>query len=160
MKPEHARAFKLLADWQLMGLCIEREARGEPAEGKIAVGTVILERVDHRDWDGKNIHEVILKPWQFSWTMPEAGSDYYNEAVRIAENWTDEYRTRKALQDCCVIANGMLFKSIPRDRILAEAHCCQYLNPKTAAKTMAEWLAVGMTSIKVIAHHEFFKDAA
>lgn len=156
MKQEHESLFWRLQDWQLIGLCIEREARGEPYDGQVAVGTVILERVDHRDWDGKNVHEVILKPWQFSWTMPEAGSDYYNESVMIARNWIDEYRIRKALRDCCAIANGMLHQSIPRDHDLAEAHCCQYLNPKVAAKTRAEWIAKGMTSIKKIGNHEFF----
>lgn len=160
MKPEHTPIFKRLADWQLMGLCIYREANGEPTDGKIAVGTVILERVDHRAWDGNTIHEVILKPWQFSWTMPEAGADYYNESARIAGNWVDEYRTRKGLRDCCAIANGMLFHSIPRDPELAAAHCCQYLNPRIAAKTRAEWIAKGMTSIKIIKNHEFFQDPA
>jgi len=141
-----------------MGLCIEREARGEPYEGQVAVGTVILERVDHRDWDGKTIHEVILCPSQFSWTLPSAGLDYYNHSVWMAANWVDAYRTSKTLRDCCAIANGMLFHSIPRDPELAAAHCCQYLNPRTAAKTRAKWIAAGMTSIKVIAHHEFFRD--
>lgn len=160
MKPEHALTFRRLADWQLMGLCIYREAQGEPVEGLIAVGTVILERVDHRKWDGTNISDVILLPWQFSWTMPEAGSDYYNESYRIAASWVDEYRTRKGLRDCCAIANGLLFKSTPRDPDLAAVNCCQYLNPKVAAKTRAEWIEKGMTSIKVISHHEFFQGVA
>jgi len=157
VKPEHSRIFKMLQDWQLMGLCIEREARGEPYGGQVAVGTVILERVDHRAWDGRTIHEVILKPWQFSWTMPEAGADYYNEAVKIAANWIDEYRVRKSLRDCCAIANGLLFGSIPRDPELAEAHCCQYLT--TAAKKKVKWWKT-MGFIKKIGAHEFYAEAA
>jgi hypothetical protein len=158
MKPEHRPLFEKLIDWQLMGLCIEREARGEPYEGQVAVGTVILERVDHRDWDGSTIHEVILKPWQFSWTMPEAGSDYYNDAVMIARSWVDEYRIRKALRDCCAIANGLMDHSIPRDPDLAAVHCCQYLNPRGEwpKKTKAAWMESGMRMVKKIGHHEFF----
>jgi spore germination cell wall hydrolase CwlJ-like protein len=156
MKPEHVPIFKRLQDWQLFGLCIEREASGEPYEGQVAVGTVILERVDHRDWDGKTIHEVIMRPWQFSWTMPEAGADYYNEAIMIVRSWPAEYRRRNALRDCCAIAKGLLLGSIPRDQELAAAHCCQYLNPKLAADTRAKWLASGMTTIKKIGNHEFF----
>lgn len=155
MKPEHKRVFELLADWQLMGLCIEREAGGEPHEGRIAVGTIIFERVDHRNWDGKTIKEVILKPWQFSWAMPEAGEKYYLEAVQIASNWVDAYRTRVALQECCKIATDMLFGEIPRDPDLAE--CFQYLNPKYAKETKRKWLESGMKIIKVIGNHEFFR---
>lgn len=45
--------FGHLVDSQIMGLTIYGEARGELTAGKIAVGSIILERVDHRDWDGK-----------------------------------------------------------------------------------------------------------
>lgn len=159
MRLEHKKLFEFLTDWQLMGLCIEREASGESYEGRVAVGTVILERVDHRDWDGKTIQEVILKSWQFSWTMEEAGKSYYEESVRIAANWVDEYRKREDLQVCCLIATGMIQDSIPRDPDLAVVHCCQYLNPnasKNAAKTKEKWLVAGMKVIKSIGHHEFF----
>jgi spore germination cell wall hydrolase CwlJ-like protein len=156
MKLEHKTIFLALTDWQLMGLCIEREASGEPREGKIDVGTVILERVDHRDWDGKTIREVILKPWQFSWTMPEAGKDYYDESVYAASHWAEQYEDDKTLKECCDIAKGMLQGDIPRDPILAAAHCCQYLNPKVAAATKAKWLKAGMKVIKKTGNHEFY----
>jgi hypothetical protein len=158
MKPEHKKTLEALTDWQLMGLCIEREASGEPYEGKVAVGTVILERVDHRNWDGKTIKEVILKPWQFSWTMPEAGEGYYNEAVNIATYWVDAFRERPVLQECCRIAIDMINGTIPRDPDLAAVNCTQYLNPKVAPEQKKKWLAGGMTTIKTISHHEFFKE--
>ena len=156
MKPEDKKLFTALTDWQLMGLCIQREAGGESHEGRIAVGTVILERVDHRAWDGKTIQEVILKPWQFSWTMSEAGKDYYDESVYMAENWDDEYKNDLALVQCCIIAREMLQGEIPRDPDLAAVHCCQYLNPKVAAAIKGKWLAAGMRVIKKIGNHEFF----
>lgn len=159
MKPEHKRIFNLLADWQLLGLNIEREASGEPREGKIAVGTVVLERVDHRKWDGNTIKEVILMPWQFSWTMPEAGLDYYEHAVLIAGNWVEAYRKSPVLQECCDISNGLIQGVIPRDPDLAKVNCCQYLNPKTAAQAREKWIAAGMKSVKVIQNHEFFVEA-
>ena len=158
MRPEDKKFFKALPDWQLMGLNIEREASGESRIGRIAVGTVTLERVDRQGWMGKTIQEVILKPWQFSWTMPEAGKSYYEEAVEMAANFAEEYSSNVPLFECCVIARGLLLHDIPRDPDLAKAHCVQYLNPKTAAATRAKWLKAGMTSIKVIEHHEFFKD--
>jgi hypothetical protein len=157
MRPEDKKIFLALVNWQLMGLCIEREAGGEPKEGRIAVGTVILERVDHRKWDGNTIQEVVLWPSQFSWTMPEWGEGYYAESVKIAANWVDEYRKRKALQECCEIATKMIQGEIPRDPDLAAVNCCQYMNPKTAQPGQRDKLLnAGMKSIKIICHHEFF----
>lgn len=157
MKPEDKYLFTKLPDWQLMGLCIEREASGEPREGRIAVGTVILERVDHRGWDGKTIREVILKPWQFSWTMPQAGLEYYQDSVEMAANWRTEYSRNTMLVECCILAREMIQGEVPRDPDLIG--CFQYLNPKTAAATRKKWIKAGMKSIKVIANHEFFKEA-
>lgn len=170
MRKEDIKIFNSLTDAQLLALNIEREASNQPREGQIAIGTVVLERVDHRNWDGKTIHEVILKSWQFSWTMPEAGVAYYKDAVLIAKNF-DLALQRKlknakketigiALKECYDIAVGMLDGSIPRDPDLASIHCCQYLNPKDpwAAKTKKEWLAKGMRVFKTIKDHEFFDD--
>lgn len=158
MKAKHRPIFLSLPDWQLLGLNIYMEAMGEPYEGKVAVGTVTLERVDHRDWDGKTLHEVVLKPWQFSWTMPEAGADYYNRGVWIAANWPEAYRRFSALRECADIAKGLLAGSIPRDPDLAAVDCCQYLNPRYAPGTKREWLAAGMRVVKCIKNHEFFSE--
>jgi hypothetical protein len=169
MRKEDLHIFESLSREQLLALNIEREAGGEPIEGKIAIGTVVFERVDHRKWDGSTVPEVILWPWQFSWTMPEAeklapyykkqGPLYYMEAVKIASNWDEEYKKKTSLQVCFGIAAGMLKGEIPRDPDLAAVHCCQYLNPKVAASTKKKWEAAGMTVIKAIGKHEFFKEA-
>ena len=156
MKYTDQDIFLALPDDQLMGLCIEREAAGEPYEGRIAVGTVILERVDKHDWEGKTIQEVILKPWQFSWTMEQAGATYYAEAVHIASDFAHQLTVYKALEECYEIAQGIIAGTIPRDPDLHAAHCCQYLNPITATRTRDKWLASGMKIIKTIKHHEFF----
>jgi hypothetical protein len=158
MRKEDKPFFDALEDWQILGLNIEREAGGEPREGRIAVGTVTLERVDHRKWDGNTIHEVILWPWQFSWTMPEAGEKYYNESVRIAKIFDTFFVNDKVMMECCAIAKGMIDGDIPRDPDLAAVNCCQYLNPVTAKATRDKWIKAGMKSIKVIGRHEFFME--
>jgi hypothetical protein len=156
MKYTDQDIFLALPDEQLMGLCIEREAAGEPHEGRVAVGTVILERVDNHDWEGKTIQEVILKPWQFSWTMEQGGKEYYAQSVAIADDFNVEIMKSKPLQECFDIAKGLIDGTIPRDPDLHAAHCCQYLNPVTAARTKDKWLASGMKIIKVIKNHSFF----
>jgi len=162
MKPEDKRHFTVLPDWKLLGFNIYREAAGEPREGRIGVGTVTLERVDHRDWDGKTIQEVILKKWQFSWTMPEADEAYYEESVDMAANFDQEYAHNVALVECCRIAREMLQGDIPRDPELAAAHCTEYVAAKYR-KFMDEHPAVKgnrwwqrMKLLKTIGGHEFY----
>lgn len=47
----------------MLRLCLWGEARGEQAEGQLAVAWVIKNRADKQ---GNSIKEVILAPWQFS----------------------------------------------------------------------------------------------
>ena len=49
----------------ILALAIYREARGEPMQGKLAVGHVILNRVRDKRWPD-TVRDVILQPWQFS----------------------------------------------------------------------------------------------
>ena len=50
----------------IMARTIFGEARGEPDDGKVAVGWVIKNRSDAGGWWGDDIREVCLKPYQFS----------------------------------------------------------------------------------------------
>ena len=77
----------------LLGLCIWREARGEPWEGKLAVGQVIENRVSLTNYPN-TYEEVILQPWQFSafnrddpnaHKWPEFRGPVWDECVRAAE---------------------------------------------------------------------------
>jgi N-acetylmuramoyl-L-alanine amidase len=47
-----------------LAMCIYFEAAGEPKAGQIAVGHVILNRVEK---SGNSIKDVVTKPRQFSW---------------------------------------------------------------------------------------------
>jgi spore germination cell wall hydrolase CwlJ-like protein len=136
---------------QLMGLTIYAEARGEIRAGRIGVGTVILERVDHRKWDGESIIDVCLWPYQFSCYLP--GDPNRAQLVRIAKDFPFHYRASLALSQCADIARGLIDGTIPRDPELAAANCCQYLT--TAAKKGADWWKT-MKFIKKIGAHEFY----
>lgn len=50
----------------MLALAIYREARGETAAAKVAVGWVIRNRSEHPSWYGKDYFSVITKPAQFS----------------------------------------------------------------------------------------------
>ena len=148
-------AFVRLDEKQIFGLTLCREAGGEPVpEGQIAVGTVILERVDHRDWDGKNVKEVCL--WRRQFSCYNEFDKGYGKTLHMAENWDSCMAVDFSLMNCYSTAVGMLSGATPRHPILAAAHCCQYLNPKWAPETKAKWLAAGMKVILKIGGHEFF----
>lgn len=57
---------------EIMAKTLYGEARGEGIPGLEAVASVILNRVKHPRWWGKNIREVCLKPMQFScWNIDD-----------------------------------------------------------------------------------------
>lgn len=162
MKPElqaiydaNQRDFWHLTPAQLMGITLWAEARGESEAGKIAVASVIIERVNHRKWDGESVHEVCLWPMQFSCFNP---SDVQRpRLVEFSQAFKDNIILWK-IEKCYDISVGILSNTIHRDIDIMRAHCCQYLNPVTAAKTRKKWLAAGMKSLKVVGAHEFFSE--
>lgn len=141
---------------QIMGLTVYGESRGESRAGRIAVATVIMERVEHRTWDGKSIEEVCLWPYQFSCFLPNDSNRIMLK--RIADDWDYHFSIDRDLFTCFYVAKGISDGTIFRDQDLQKVHCCQYLNPKIAQKTRSKWLAAGMRSIKVIGGHEFFAE--
>lgn len=145
--------FGHLDDDQIMGLTIYAEARGEPRKGRIAVGTVILNRAENRKWDGETILETCLWPYQFScYNLDDPNRPMLK---RIAEDWDFHFAKSKPLQDCYTVARGLIAGTIARDKDLENV--CQYLNPKDAAEAKEKWLKSGMELVKVVGNHEFFR---
>jgi hypothetical protein len=166
MKPELQKIYDTniahfghLEDPKIMGLTIYAEARGEPFAGQACVGTVILERVDHRLWDGNTIQEVCLWPYQFSCYLPS--DNEYPMIYDIAQRWDSEIAVNKVLVGCLDIATRLISGALPRDTDLAAAACCQYVTTQWRKYVDAHpdkgerwWLS--MKLIKVVDHHEFY----
>ena len=145
-------AFKKLSDTQLMALALYGEARGESTKGKIAVGSIILERVDHRDWNGKTIHGVCLKPKQFSCFNEKDPNRVRLEF--IANNWDAAISTNIILNDCFCIALGLIQGTIPRTPEIAENHATQYLRVDCDAPWEKK-----MRKVATIGNHDFLTEA-
>ena len=82
-------------DLALLARLISAEARGEPYEGQVAVGAVVLNRVEHASFPN-TISGVIYQPWAFTciydgqFDEPVAESAY--RAARDALNgWDPSY---------------------------------------------------------------------
>ena len=134
-------------DIQIMALTLYGEARGESREGRIAVGTVILNRVDRRGWMGRTIKEVCLKPYQFSCFLPDDPN--FKILHLITLGWTEKLQQSSVLRECLAIAKGMINGEIPRDERLREA-----INYK-AVGCRAAW-ASKMRRVIKIGNHVFY----
>lgn len=141
--------FGHLDDKQLLALTIYGEARGEGRDGMIAVGSVILERVEHRGWDGDTMQEVCLMPWQFSCFLP---TDPNFIALRImAVSFAAQYQRSKSVQDCYAVASGLLDGTIARTPEIAAHQVCQYCTVAASP----DWKKK-MKLVATVGHHEFY----
>jgi N-acetylmuramoyl-L-alanine amidase len=146
--------FGNLTDYQLMALTIYGEARGEKYEGKVAVGSVILERVDHRDWDGKNIQEVCLMPYQFSCYLPNDKN--FNALKAIANDWDNKIKQSQPLRECLNITGLLLSQSINRTPEIAKYHATQYLTASLRkSKACPAWVKK-LKLVAAVGSHEFY----
>jgi len=68
----------LLSAIMWLTLNIYHEVRGEDQIGQIAVAHVTLNRVHNRD---QSVKEVVLAPYQFSWTLNESWTPKNMEAL-------------------------------------------------------------------------------
>jgi N-acetylmuramoyl-L-alanine amidase len=146
--------FGHLADQQIMALTIFGESRGEPDEGKIAVGSVILERVKKQGWMGKTISEVCLKPYQFSCYLP---NDPNFPALKLlAGDWQNKYVQSPDLQNCYQLADGLIDGEIPETPEIEAAHAYQYVtNAMLHSAHPPKWAGT-MSLIVVIGGQSFF----
>lgn len=82
-------------DLNLLARLISAEARGEPYEGQVAVGAVVLNRVEHASFPN-SISEVIYQPWAFTcindgqFDQPVAESAY-RAAQDALNGWDPSY---------------------------------------------------------------------
>ena len=117
------------SDLQLMARAINGEARGEPYEGQVAVGAVILNRVKSSDFPN-TIAGVIYQPGAFTAVSDGQINVPINESSTVV----------KAAQDAL---NGW----DPTNG------CIYYFNPNTATSS---WIW-SKTIVKTIGKHHFCK---
>lgn len=147
MKDHDKSVFWALTDAQAGAVTLYGEARGESREGKIAVGSVILTRVDLRNWDGKTVKEVCYMQSQFSCFL--SNDPNYPVLLTIAKDFNLCMLKNRRLQECFEIFSGLLAGSI-----LRSVHATQYLNPRAVAKIPA-WVKT-MKHVASIGLHEFY----
>jgi len=136
--------FKELTDVQLLAVCLYGEARGESRNGKIAVASVIKERVEKGGWYGDGYHGVILHPKQFS--CLNTGDPNFPKLFDIAGDFNGYIRKDRVLYECFEIARGII-----HSEIMPTVAATHY---KTIS-CKASW-ADKMNKVAVCGNHEFY----
>lgn len=98
-----ATSLRHMADVVFLALVIWREARGEPAEGRVAVAYCILNRVARPSWWGHDIMSVVSKKWQFSSMTDPKDVQLTTWPQSNDPSWLD----------CLAIASGAIDGTIP-----------------------------------------------
>ena len=115
----------LQEELELLARIIYAEARGESFEGQVAVGAVVLNRVEHPAFP-KTIKEVIYQPGQFTAVK--------DRQIELTPNET-AYRAAQAALEGYDPSDGAIF----------------YYNPKTATDS---WIRT-RSEVKRIGNHKF-----
>lgn len=138
--------FEALEDKELLSLVIYGEARGESIEGKVAVASVITNRVKEGGWYGKSLKEVILKPYQFSCFLENDPNR--DLLVSMAHNYLEYLGKYEALRQCWWVAVGFLDGWLISNVGEATNYFADYI-------PAPDW-ARKMTLITKIGRHEFY----
>lgn len=150
-KPVDCKApFRKLSAIQLLALTIYGESRNESVEGKIAVGTVIIERHIHRNQSIKN---VILKHHQFSCFSLK--DKQYDRLKNIAFNWKHSYRNSKSLRECYRLSKGLIDGTIVGNRLLMENEATYFKTP------IAKWKPSMVPKLRFVCKiggHQFYTE--
>ena len=127
-----------------MAKTIFGEARGEPFEGKVAVGWVIRNRYFAGKWfSGENIAETCLKPAQFSCWNPSDLNRANLDFLTLDDPW---------YMECVHVAAGVLCGGLENPIGLAT----HYFAPESVAR-WPKW-AEGKEPSHRIGGHLFFSE--
>lgn len=130
------QAAALLADYdRIMGaLCLWREARGEPIEGRRAIWCVLLNRLKNGGW-GNTLLKVVTARWQFSaFNQGDPNSTIF-PSVEDPRWW-----------ECLEIVTE-------ENPIDITSGACFYFNPEICRPQWASRMIMTAT----IGHHQFYR---
>ena len=139
-----------LTDQHALALTLWGEARGEPIDGRIAVASVIRNRLKSNRW-GDTYREVCLWPWQFSCWKREGGEQNYHAVRTLAWRLVNgEKPEDNILRECIWIASGIAGEWI-QDTVQGATHY------HVASMSPKPYWAVGKTPVCVVGPHAFYK---
>jgi hypothetical protein len=150
---------KHLTTTQLFALAMYGETRGESEAGKIAMGTVVLLRVEELKLKGiKNpLRKVLLTTKAFScFNNGESNVEMdpnFPLIKRIALNWKYSYKNSYSLKHCYLIASCLLDGTLKKNELLVQYNVTNY----QVVGHNSKW-SRAMIFVVVIDNHEFYTE--
>lgn len=128
---------------EVLSLTIWGESRGQSHDGRVAVGSVVMNRVRWPRWWGRTVHGVCLAPWQFScWNVGDVNRQKIEALVAAG------FTGNQAYPDCLDIARGLVAGLVEDPTRRADHYCTRAAHPK--------W-AEGQTPVAEIDDHVFYR---
>ena len=122
MTLDDVRRLRDLGDANVLALTIWGEARGESVEGKVAVGCVIRNRLQHPVRFGATYTDVCLSPSQFSCWSEAGGRANFAALMAIADAVARGQTVGDpSFRECRFVAAGIIAGDL-RDRIGGGTH--------------------------------------
>lgn len=151
MTDDEARPLLLPAD--VVALTMYGEARGEPIEGRIAVGCVLRNRLHSPNRYGATLPDICWRRAQFScWNMNDPNSPVL---WRLARSIASQIHiTDPVLRECRFLADGIVSTDI-RDTTGGATHYYAPHGMKPAG-SVPSW-ATGVTPVARIGNQLFFR---
>jgi spore germination cell wall hydrolase CwlJ-like protein len=146
-------------DFQALALTLMFEGGGEPIEGRIAIGSVIRNRVGHPKRFQPTFRGVCTARSQFSCWWSWGGAANFGRLVDVTdkllrgETLPFSALETSVFQECCYVAEGIIGGQI-RDRVRFATH---YYNPAAMVPKgkVPEW-AKGLSPVAKVGAHLFF----
>jgi N-acetylmuramoyl-L-alanine amidase len=107
MSDSERELLEALSPYEILGLTIIGEARGEPIEGQIAVGCTIRNRLRSNPHRYKSYTDVCLAPLQFScWNKSDPNRSFLLDLARKMVN--SQTIADLYLKQCLFVARGIV----------------------------------------------------
>lgn len=139
-----------LATDQVLAVTLYGEARSEPVEGRIAVASVVMNRVKAGRF-GHDARAVCLAPMQFSCWQPKGGQKNYEEVMAVVRSAVNGAVIGPIMRECAWIALGALSGDL-LDRVNGSTH---YVTADLFRIAPPAW-AKGKTPVVRVGSHLFF----
>jgi len=148
-----------LTDFGALALTLFGEARGEPIEGIVAVGSVVRNRVERPRRYSSTFRGVCVQPAQFSCWWLFGGETNYERVYGMARAFVEgrgmplEGSSIDVWRECQFVAEGLIGGQV-RDRVAGATHyyAPAGMQPMGAIPIWAE----GLTPAATIGRHLFF----
>jgi N-acetylmuramoyl-L-alanine amidase len=144
--------WRKLPDGRLVG-----KWRTAPIESRVAVGSVIANRVKAPKRFGENFKDVCLKPYAFSCWQPKGGPENFDAMMLRAEAFIEHgdaspyLSADRVLRECLVIADALIRGSL-LDRAAGATHYyAEWIDPPV-------WTRPPAVLVASVCGHRLYKD--